>query len=226
MVEDDDAVGDLHRLLLVVRDEHGRDVDLVVQAPQPLAQLGADVGVERAERLVEQQDLGLDGQRAGERHALALAAGELGRVARLVAVEADDLQQLVDLRRDLGLRPLADAQAEGDVVAHGHVLERGVVLEDEADAALLRRHAGRVAAGDLDGARSSGASSPAMTRSSVDLPEPLGPSSAVSEPSSTSSETSSRARKSPKRFVTSVTAITTGPSGVGAWSSRAGSPAR
>ena len=33
---------------------------------------------------------------------------------------------------------------------------------------------------------SSGASSPAMTRSSVDLPEPLGPSRAVSEPSSTS----------------------------------------
>ena len=43
-----------------------------------------------------------------------------------------------------------------------------------------------------------------MIRSSVDLPEPLGPSSAVSEPSATSSETSSRAAKSPKRFVTSV----------------------
>ena len=32
-----------------------------------------------------------------------------------------------------------------------------------------------------------------MMRSSVDLPEPLGPSSAVSDPSGTSSETSSRA---------------------------------
>ena len=41
-----------------------------------------------------------------------------------------------------------------------------------------------------------------MIRSSVDLPEPLGPSSAVSEPSGTSSETSSRATKSPKRFDT------------------------
>ena len=37
-----------------------------------------------------------------------------------------------------------------------------------------------------------------MIRSSVDLPEPLGPSSAVSEPSGTSSETSSSAVKSPK----------------------------
>ena len=41
-----------------------------------------------------------------------------------------------------------------------------------------------------------------MMRSSVDFPEPLGPSSAVSDPLSTSSETSSRATKSPKRFET------------------------
>ena len=41
-----------------------------------------------------------------------------------------------------------------------------------------------------------------MMRSSVDLPEPLGPSTAVSEPCGISSETSSRAWKVPKRFVT------------------------
>jgi hypothetical protein len=34
--------------------------------------------VERAERLVEQQQLRLGGQRPRERHPLALAAGELG----------------------------------------------------------------------------------------------------------------------------------------------------
>ena len=39
-----------------------------------------------------------------------------------------------------------------------------------------------------------------MIRSSVDLPEPLGPRSAVSEPPSTASETSSSAWKSPKRL--------------------------
>ena len=77
LVEDDDAVGDVHRLLLVVGDQDGGDVDLVVQPAQPRAQLGADLGVERAERLVEQQHARLDGQRARERHALALAAAEL-----------------------------------------------------------------------------------------------------------------------------------------------------
>ena len=41
-----------------------------------------------------------------------------------------------------------------------------------------------------------------MMRRSVDLPEPLGPRSAVSEPLSTSSETSSTATKSPNFFET------------------------
>ena len=40
-------------------------------------------------------------------------------------------------------------------------------------------------------------SSPAMARSRVDLPEPLGPSSAVSEPEGISRLTSSSATKSP-----------------------------
>ena len=41
-----------------------------------------------------------------------------------------------------------------------------------------------------------------MMRSRVDLPEPLGPRSAVSEPLSTSTETSSTATKSPNCFET------------------------
>src|SRR3954447_3423013 len=52
---------------------------------------------------------------------------------------------------------------------------------------------------------SSGCSSPAITRSSVDFPLPLGPRSAVSPPSGTSMETSSRATKSPNRLVTFLT---------------------
>src|SRR3954470_6442717 len=89
-------------------------------------------------------------QGARERDPLALAAAELAGVARLVAAQADDPEQLVDLRRDLGLRALVDAQPEGDVLAHGHVLERRVVLEDEADAAALRGQGGGVLVRDDD----------------------------------------------------------------------------
>ena len=46
-----------------------------------IAQLLAHPGVERAEGLVEQEHLGLDGEGPGEGHALALPARELARVA-------------------------------------------------------------------------------------------------------------------------------------------------
>ena len=88
-------------------DEDAGDVELVVQPAQPAAQLLAHLGVERAERLVEQQHLGLDGQRAGQRDALALAAGELGREAVGQPVELHQPQQLVHLLRGSAPRPAA-----------------------------------------------------------------------------------------------------------------------
>ncbi len=126
---------------------------LLVQAAQPFAQLGPDTRVESAERLVEQKHLRLDREGAGERHPLALATGELRRIAVTELLQLHQLEQLIDPRPDLVLRPLPDRQPEGDVVAHGHVLEGGVVLEDEADATLLRRDPGCVLAGDDDLAR-------------------------------------------------------------------------
>ena len=113
--------------------------DLVVETAQPLAELRAHPRVEGPERLVEEQHGRLDRERAGEPHPLPLPAGELRRVALRERLQLDELEQLGDALLDLGLRPLADLQAEGDVVVHGHVLEGRVVLEDEADAALLRR---------------------------------------------------------------------------------------
>jgi ABC-type tungstate transport system substrate-binding protein len=64
---------------------------------------------------------------------------------------------------------------------------------------------------------------PAITRRSVDLPLPLGPSSAVSEPLSTLIDTSSSATKSPKRLATWLTVIM--PASSAARSSAAASPA-
>ena len=98
VVDDGQAVGHLHGLLLVVGHQHGGHVERVVQVAQPLAQLGAHLGVEGAEGLVEQQHLGLDGQGAGQGHALALAARELRGVALAQVREADQLEQLVHPR--------------------------------------------------------------------------------------------------------------------------------
>ena len=145
-------VGDLHGLLLVVRDEDRRHVDVVVEAAQPRPQLLADAGVERAEGLVEQEDLRLDGERPRERHPLPLAAGELRGVAVGEAVQLHEREQLVHAGAHLALRTLADGEPERDVLEHRHVLERRVVLEHHADAALLRSHVRGVLAEDLDSA--------------------------------------------------------------------------
>ncbi|MCY1353754.1 hypothetical protein D9M68_483180 [compost metagenome] len=143
LAHDDDAVGQFQRLLLVVGDEDRRVAGAVVDLAQPLAQFLPDLGVERAEGLVEQQHVRLDRHGAGERHALALAAGQLGGITFVEAGELHQVEQIEGPLADLsGRRPSArraHLEAEGDVVEHGHVAEQGVVLEDEADVALLHR---------------------------------------------------------------------------------------
>ena len=107
VVDDGDLVGDLHRLVLVVRHEDRRDVHDVVKLAQPLAKLGADARVEGAEGLVEEQHLRLRCERAREPHPLPLSSGELCGVAVPEVLELDEVEELVDPLRDLGLRPLA-----------------------------------------------------------------------------------------------------------------------
>ena len=77
LVEHGDAVGHRQRLALVVGDEDEGDAERLLQRLQLVLHLLAQLEVERAERLVEQQHLGLVDQRAGQRDALALAAGQL-----------------------------------------------------------------------------------------------------------------------------------------------------
>lgn len=79
-----------------------------MQARQPAAQLLAYLGVEGAEGFVEEQDLRLHRQRAGQGDTLPLAAGELLWIAVGEPVELHHVEQLVDLGLDRGLaRPLA-----------------------------------------------------------------------------------------------------------------------
>ena len=114
------------------------DPELALDRPDLLAQGDPDLGVEGRQRLVEEQDLRLDRERPGERDALLLAARQLARVAVALVGQVDQLEQLADPLADLVLRPLADLQAEADVVGDGHVREQRVRLEDHPDVALVR----------------------------------------------------------------------------------------
>ena len=143
-VHDRDPVGHLEGLLLVVGHEHAGHVDLVVQPAEPLAQLLAHLRVERAEGLVEEKDARLRGQRARQRHALALPARELRGEGPLQPFQLDQGEELLHALPSARLRPAAHAEPEGDVVEHAHVPEERVVLEDEADVALAHADLGDV----------------------------------------------------------------------------------
>src|ERR1022692_214970 len=157
MIHHHDPVGEFQRFLLIVSDEQAGDVNLVVELSQPAAQLLADFGIERTERLVQQQNTRLDGQGASQGYALALASGELRRVTLREILELDQFQQILDLGADFlfGWPVLAgpDSEAEGDVLKNGHVAEQRVVLEDESDLALADGAVADVLAVKSDGSR-------------------------------------------------------------------------
>ena len=94
VVHHGDAVGHRHRLLLVVGHVDERDPDLLLDALELDLHLLAQLEVEGAERLVEEEDGGPVDERPRERDALRLAARDLGRLALLEARQLDELEHV------------------------------------------------------------------------------------------------------------------------------------
>ena len=95
-------------------------------------------------RLVEQQHLRIGDQGARQRHALLLAAGELGRQTAGEGLHLHALQHVERLGAALLLVDAAHAQAEGDVVGAIEMRKQGVALEHHRRAARRRRQIGDV----------------------------------------------------------------------------------
>ena len=123
-----------------------RDADLPLDGLELQLHLLAQLQVQRAERLVEEQHRRSIHERASQRHALPLAARELAGPPPVEALQADHAERLLHAGVALGAADLADHQAVADVVGHVHVREEGVVLEDRVDVALVRRPIGDVPA--------------------------------------------------------------------------------
>ena len=137
-VHDGQLVGHGERLFLVVRHEQERDADAPLHGFQLHAHLLAQLGIERGQGLIEQQDVGLEHQRPGQRHALPLAARKLRRAGvSSLPVEADQLQRIAHPPGGLG-NLCAALESEFDVLARGQVREQGVALKYGADVALIR----------------------------------------------------------------------------------------
>ena len=143
-----DLIGERQRLGLVVGDQQRGHALPGQHLGHRRPGAGPQPGVQRAERLVQQDQPRTRRQRPGQRHPLLLASGELVRpAAGVVRVEADELEQLGDPRfRPRAGPALAARQAEGDVLRHRQVREERPVLGDVAEPAPVWRHPDAVAA--------------------------------------------------------------------------------
>ena len=134
-----DRVGQVDRLGHVVRHEQDRVVLGPRHVEQQSLHLPARVRIERAERLVHQDDARLVDERASDRHALLHPAGEVLREVVRELVEADRLQVADRALAALRLRHALPLEAVFHVVAHRQPAERRVGLEHHAAVPAHRR---------------------------------------------------------------------------------------
>jgi hypothetical protein len=168
-----------------VRDHHHGHAFLG-QAHHHVQHLAHHLGVERGGRLVEQHDDRVHRQRAGDRHALLLAAGQLAGELVLVRHQAHAVEHLQ--AAGLGLVGAAAQHLhlrDGQVLGDRQVREQLEVLEHHADAAA---QLGQVGLGVVDRMPSTKispfwiGSRPLTVLISVDLPEPEGPQTTTTSP--------------------------------------------
>src|SRR5262249_42409389 len=126
------AFGQVHRLVDIMGDHHDGLAGCLPQAQQLVLHHLARLGVERAERLIQQQDLWIVGKRTGDRHALFHAARQLARKTVLEALQPDRADKALDgLVAALAWRS-AHLEAVADIFRAGEPGKQRIFLKDTA----------------------------------------------------------------------------------------------
>src|SRR5438445_12559148 len=76
-----------------MRAKDARNFELVVKPPEPPPQFFTHLGVQGAERLIQEKDPGFNSQRARQRHPLTLSTRELRRITIAEPVQLHQLEQ-------------------------------------------------------------------------------------------------------------------------------------
>ncbi len=141
---------DRERLGLVVRDVDRGLPRLPLEVEDRVLERVPKVLVERREGLVEEQHPRVGGQHAGERHALLLPAGQLGRQARAVAGQPTSASISSTRSRIASFFwPFTDSP-KPTLSATREMREQRRRLEDEADVPLARWQLGDVLVVEVD----------------------------------------------------------------------------
>ena len=181
LLHDDDAVAHQDRFLDVVGDHEDRFRRNLAGRPE-LEQLAAKrlraEHVERRERFVHAEQLGLDRHRAREPDLLSHAAGQLARIGVLEPIEPDAIEQIERARRTQPGRHAARLERHLDVLLDRQPgKERKTLKHNRGE----RIHAGEHAAA-IQHLPCVGFWRPVIMRSNVLLPQPDGPSSDTNSP--------------------------------------------
>ena len=99
--------------------------------------LSTQLSVQVGQRLVQQEHLGITDNGAAQSHTLSLATGQSLGLAVQQVRDVQDAGGLFHAALDLILGSLAQLQAEGHVIKHGHMRIQSVVLEHHGDVAVL-----------------------------------------------------------------------------------------
>ncbi len=165
-LHDGDARGEIADERHGVGDEEISEAVVALEGAEEVDNLRADGDIECGDGLVEDKQARAQGEGAGDVDALALAAGELMRIAREGGfVQADFRKQLYGAGAARGAGAIdagglaVDGEGLGEDVEDLHAgVERGVgVLEDGLHLAAERVHLAAGGAGELDAVDTDGA---------------------------------------------------------------------
>ena len=159
-VHHDEPVAQLLGLVHVVRGEYERHAALL----EPVEAVPQDVPglrVEAGGGLVQQQDLGVVDQRAGDRQPALHAAGQRFDLRLRAVGELGELEQLLDLRTQRRAGQPEVAAVDVEILTHGHLEVERVQLRDDAQpGADLRALCRRIHAQDAQAAGGDGRDAP------------------------------------------------------------------
>lgn len=131
---DDHPIGKRNCLVEVMGDEQDRGAQLLPELQQLVLHDGLGLHVERAERLVHQENPRIVDEGRSHCHALAHTAGQLVRVAVLEAGQADPAQPVHGQCRGFALGRAEEGRAHHHVAEHALPGEQCVCLEHVAHA--------------------------------------------------------------------------------------------
>src|SRR5690554_4631703 len=137
LIHGNNTICNIKRFFLVVRHKYRRYVQFSMKIAQPATKILTNLGIEGPEGLVQQQHLGLNGKRPGQRNTLPLPTGQLRRVTPSERRQLNKFKQLLSfLPYRCRIRTTAsgaNSQTEGNVVFDRHGIKQGIVLKYKTD---------------------------------------------------------------------------------------------